>query len=84
MEYIATQNCKSCKHTGRCDHVPGDDCFEPRAMVCFQYEGDGLFDESRVFGSLLMLEGLRRLRDWQKFGPSTTNGKTSHILTVTE
>lgn len=56
-----------------------DSKFQP---VCFEYPSDGEFNESRAIGSLEMLRGLQRLREFQKNGPATTNGKTSHCDTV--
>jgi len=28
-------NCSTCKHSGRCDCEPGDDCYEPHQTIRF-------------------------------------------------
>lgn len=32
---------RQCKHFGRCDHNPGDDCFEPREQLQLFVETPG-------------------------------------------
>jgi hypothetical protein len=49
-----------CKHYGRCDHEPGDDCFEPRPItqLCARALTEGDFELRRLALTLHRSENL--------------------------
>lgn len=65
--------CNSCKHAGRCDGEPAEDCFEASAKTepCpppehIEFEGD-----------LTVLEAYAQIRRMLPKLPATTNGKST-------
>lgn len=65
--------CNSCKHAGRCDVEPAEDCHEPEAKT----EPCPPPEHIEFDGDLTVLEAYAQIRRMLPRLPATTNGKST-------